>query len=240
VTEAKLRWMFDQADAVDIQEGLLAYTRYNLVMTSLSTRYGVSLPRVVAAFCATSPNNDYVGNLRSTLTLLDAHQRGIPFEQVQISTYRHCGQRAMRYIDGSSSFLDEAKGQKIRAFYHNIVDPEDRRFVTVDGHMVAAWRGQRLTMKEAIPRRDEFANISIATKSIAFNQFMLPCQVQAIIWFARKRIYNVRYDGQLDLFGSGDAWRTLRDVWALEPFPPRSTGPRPAPSDRGLEPTLGL
>lgn len=239
MSQSNLQKMWAQMDRTDYQEGLLAYTRYNLVMRELADRFGVELDRVVAAFCATSPNNDYVGNLRSVISLLDGYVKGVPFERVQITTYRHCGERAWRYLAGLSKFLDDAKGLKIRSFYQNILSPEDTRWVTVDGHMVAAWRGERLTMKEAICRgAREYHAIANGVKALAFNEFVAPCQYQAIIWFVRKRVFNVKYDGQLGLFASkDDAWRTLQDVAALKPYPSRA---EQAPRQGALEPAQGL
>lgn len=59
-----------QADLVDWEEGLLAYSRYNEVIAGLAMHYGFSPAAAAAAFCELSPSNDYVGNLRSLATLV--------------------------------------------------------------------------------------------------------------------------------------------------------------------------
>lgn len=218
-----LQHMFDQADDDDYSEGLLAYYRYNMVMRDLAHRYKVDIAKVIAAFCATSPNNDYVGNLRSVASILDAFKSGRSFDTVQISTYRHCGARAWSYVEGTADFVTQVRGLKILNFYHNVLHPSDNRYVTIDGHMVAAYRGQNLTMKEAICRTvREYEDIALTTKALAFNNFLLPNQYQAIVWFARKRVFNIKYDGRRDMFlPRDDLWRTLRNVDEIVPFPPR-------------------
>jgi len=105
----------------------------------------------------------------------------------------------------------------------NIVAPTDSRWVTIDGHMVAAYRGDdKATMKEAIiRRRSEYDEIAFATKACASRHFLLPHQYQAIVWFARKRVLRIKFTPQIDLFTPpDDLWRIMRDVDALQPFQP--------------------
>jgi hypothetical protein len=217
--------MFQAADAVDMREGCLAYDRYHQVMQDVCRRYGVNLERVTAVFCALSPNNDYDGNLRSMVSVLEGYTQGWTVDEVEVSTYRHCLVRAWSYMNGVP-FLQDAKGLKIRNFYQNILHPRSNRFVTIDGHMVAIWRGQNLTMKEAICRTaSEYHMIANATKHLAFENFMHPNQMQAVLWFVRKRIHNIKAGNaaQYDLLMPNDLdmWKTYRDPDAIKPFPRR-------------------
>jgi hypothetical protein len=219
-----LEQWFARADKIDMREGMSAYLRYNQVMVGLSQRYGVELTRVTGAFCALSPNNDYAGNLRSTVSVLDGWFKGIPCDQITVSTYKHCRNRAYAYVAMGKDFLDEAKGLKIRNFYCNIIAPEDFRWVTIDGHVCAIWRGDdRLTMKEALIKgKREYNRIADTIKAMAFENFILPNQLQAVLWFTRKRVLNIKFNGQHEIFGDPtDVWRTYRDPYSIEPFPAR-------------------
>lgn len=214
--------MFKRADADDLAEGLLAYERYHELMCQIAERYHVTLPRVVAAFVSLSPNNDYFGNLRSLISVLDGHRAGVPVSDITVSTYKHCRDRAFAYVRGDAEFVKRTTGLKVLNFYHNVLNPRDNRWVTIDGHMVAAYRAQNLTMKQAIiKRKREYHDIASSVKRLAFRELMLPCQYQAVIWFTRKRILNVKYNGQRDLFlPANDVWRTCQSVDALKPYPP--------------------
>lgn len=215
--------MLWQADEIDTHEGQLAYTRYATLLRQLADCYGVAFDRTVAGFVAMSPNNDYFGNLKSLVTVLHNFTTGIPAEQTVISTYRHCMERAWSYIDGSVDFMTTVKGPKIRAFYQNILDPSDPEPVTIDGHMVAAWMGQPLTMKDAIIRPNQYEILAEPVRRLASNYGMVANQIQAIIWFTRKRVLRVRYDPQMDLLHAADrnVWRTLMDLDTLRPYPAR-------------------
>lgn len=210
------------ADAIDVAEGLEAYRNYQRTMLSFSELYSISLPRVTGAFVALSPNNDYKGNLRSLATVLQAVKERRSFDTVTVSTYRACGARAMDFASGASDFLKVTKGPKTRSFYKNILEPEDLYPVTVDGHMVNVWRNRRLTMKQIAKDRFPYKEVAFDVRAVAFFHGLIPNQVQAIIWFAWKRINRIIFDPQLNLFANGNQWGSFVNAWEIEPFPLRS------------------
>lgn len=223
MSKANLHSMFSQADADDVREGLLAYQRYHQVMRDLCDCYNNKLENVIATFVALSPNNDYIGNLRSTMSVLRGVQEARPLQDIKVTTYKHCRDRAYNYALGVVPFLTTAKGPKITNFYYNVLNPMDNRFVTIDGHMAAAWRGKNQTMKEAIIKgKREYFEIADAVKQLAFENFMLPNQYQAIVWFTRKRVLRVKVrqeNLQRDLFlPQDDMWRTYQNIKELEPL----------------------
>lgn len=220
MTGRNLRAMYELADADDRREGLLAYGRYNEVLRGFAEHYGQPFDRTVAAFCALSPNNDYLGNLRSLASVLAGVSCGKPCDAITVSTYKHCRDRAYKYVTGDAVFETSVRGPKILSFYRNILDPTDRKYVTIDGHMKAAYVGERLTMKEAIIRaHKEYDRIADATKRLARSEGLLPNQIQATIWFARKRTQRIKYNAQLSLFGNPeDKWGTFVDVSDAPPY----------------------
>lgn len=219
---ANLRKILNQADATDMREGQLAYARYNQLLKSISARYRRDFLLVTAAFVALSPNNDYMGNLRSLISILEGMKEGIPRDRVTVSTYKACRDRAWSYLVGDDDFLTSSGGPKTRAFFHNITRPALDAYVTIDGHMVGAYRDNAGTMKDNIIRNaGEYHTIAGAVKALAGEVSMIPNQVQAIIWFTRKRLLGVKYDAQLDLFSAwDDKWKTLVDLDTIRPYEP--------------------
>lgn len=212
--------MFHKADKYDFQEGLVAYQRYHIVMRRIGDHYGFDHRDVAAVFCSLSPNSDYKGNLRSTVSVLEGVNDGVDQELVTVSTYKHCRRRAWAYARGDKFFPAETKGLKILNFYYNICDPEDMRWVTIDGHMSAIWQGKDLTMREALVKPSVYAEMKADLIKVAFRHFMLPNQMQAVLWFTRKRTSRVMYDPQLELFADrGDVWKTLVDPRDIVPYP---------------------
>jgi hypothetical protein len=220
VSEANLLKYWELADRVDREEGMVAYARYNHVLTQIADKYEVELKRVVAAFCALSPTNTYTGNLRSAITVIKAVQDGTPKGEVVTTTYNHCRDRAYDYITGAQEFERQVKGPKIINFYWNILDPSSPDWCTVDGHMVSVWRDDlKASMKESIIKPREYAGIKAEICRVAIERVgILPQQFQATMWFVRKRLKKQGFDPQGSLFHVGDYWRTLRDVDRLEPF----------------------
>lgn len=211
--------MWQKADDVDRREGALAYGRYNALLGAVAAHYDFEFEPTVAAFAALSPNNDYLGNLRSLVSVLSGIRRGRSAEEITVSTYKACRNRAYRYATSEVSFRDTVRGPKIRAFYFNILDPQDRRHVTVDGHIVAAYRAHPGTMKENLIRPKDYDRVARTIKRLASREKLIPNQVQATIWFTRKRLLNVIYDAQGDLFRSpDDQWKTMMRVDTIRPY----------------------
>ena len=54
---------------------------------------------------------------------------------------------------------------------------------------------------------------------LASAERMLPNQMQAILWFTRKRVKRVKFDAQLDLLNmDGGAQRTMFKVEDIKPY----------------------
>ncbi len=204
-----LMLMLDQRDDHDHKEGKTAYPRYRTMLKSLHNRYPMyAFESVVAAFCALSPNNDYIGNLNSLLTLMKHHSDSVAPERIKISTYDHCKDRAIKYLEGED-FDAPGRGLKTLNFYHNICDPSSDKWVTIDGHMVATYMGQdNMVMKDALVGRAKYREIADATNRVAEDMGVLPNQVQAMIWFTRKRILGIKYQPTADMFSNmeDDRW----------------------------------
>jgi hypothetical protein len=208
VSQENIRRVLELADERDWEDGMHAYPRHRETLRMLSDYYGFTLSETVAAFCALSPNNDYMGNLRSTVTLMKGIRQGKRFGELTISTYRGAGERAWRFLHGEL-FLDVTKGKKTRAFYQNIMDPSDPVPVTVDGHMMSVWLGERLTMKEAVMKKLNYDVIAEDIRQVARIEGLIPNRVQSVLWFTWKRLHRVLYREQTDLFFSDDHWRLL-------------------------------
>lgn len=198
-----LRQLLRLADRLDRESGAVAYRSYHQVIGDFAEHYEQPFDRALAAFAALSPNSDYFGNLRSLASVLDGYRQGVPRDHITVSTYKHCRDRALAYLSGEACFLSTVRGLKIRAFYLNILNPDDPRPVTIDGHMVCAWRGVDAPMKQSLVRPREYEQVASGFRRLARTEGLLPNQLQATLWLTRKRVLRIKFDGQLDLFAAG-------------------------------------
>lgn len=209
-----------QADSHDLRAGAEAYQKYHECLRGISSHYQTGFCQTVAAFAALSPNNDYTGNLHSLVSLIQGVQAGLSVDQVTTSTYKACRDRAYNFLTGEKDFLMETGGPKTRAFYHNILRPEDPRHITIDGHMYGVYAGERMTMVEAIRvmRGNSYEKIAQEFIKVARRNRLIPNQLQATLWFTWKRLHTVVYHAaQLSLFGS-DPWGLIVPPEQIKPF----------------------
>lgn len=216
MSAANIKRVLAKADAVDWREGLEAYTNYHYMMRALADYYAYPLSTVAAVFAALSPNNDYMKNLRSAVTLLKGHREGAPVERLTVTSYRACKLRAWRVLEGED-FLSFTKGPKTRNFYECIMNPRHPSAITIDGHMVNIFKNERRSMVE-LGSKFNYDVLAHEYRIVAFSEFILPSQLQAILWFTWKRINKIVYDGNYRLFESGDEWRMKLAPADIRPY----------------------
>lgn len=195
-----LELVVEQATEADKAEGMLAWRRYYRLLKSIGDRTGHSASVATGVFAALSPNNDYLGNLRDTVRLLRAHQRGLSAEQVKVSTYHANKHKAWDIACGAHP-LAKLRAPKTRSFFLNISNPDDAYPVTVDGHIFNAWAGVRVPLV-ATPSRGRKAHYDVVAedvRTLARAHGLLGNQMQAIIWFCWRRTHRIKTDNQLEL-----------------------------------------
>ena len=209
---SNVRKAYALADEIDRAEGAAAYSRYHAMMGRIASHYGQPLETVAGVFAVLSPNNDYLGNLRSACAVLHGWREGWQVSEVVVTTYHHNRARAWEILSGVHP-LDLFRGLKIRNFFQNIVCPACPWSITIDGHMVGIWHGERLTMDKAGISRTEYATLARGFSLVAEEIGCLPSTLQALLWFAWKRQHAVLYDAQTGLFDDpSDRWRIMRPL----------------------------
>jgi len=198
--ENLVNW-WNTSSQMDRDYGKTAYHGYKFdIMKILPTR---SMDVGCAVFALLSPNNDYNGNVDSMRKVVAAHRRGIPAREIEgLTCYRACAERAYRVLDCEP--IDNVFGKnanKTYNFYRNILDPEDPRFVTIDGHMYNLWRGEITTLKEVAVhfKPKQYKVIADDFKAFARALDIPPSQLQATLWWIWKRVNRIRFDYQIDL-----------------------------------------
>lgn len=98
-----------------------------------------------------------------------------------------------RAIHAGADPDDVLGGNKVRAFYANIADPENSPAVTVDRHAYDVARGRRGTDADrtdlALPR--VYGAFVAAYERAAHASGLTPLQVQAATWVAWRRIHGI-------------------------------------------------
>lgn len=177
------------------QDGHAYYDEQRWRMQS-RTRPGITLEMVTAAFCALSPNSSESGNYHALDTCIDIATGGLPPDS-KVRAYGTNTAKALRILRGEY-ILDVLSGLKVTSFYYNTIDPDDSRHVTIDGHMLSVWVGQRLVLKrEAEIRSQEYPAICNDYRQAAKDADTSAPRFQATVWLTWKRLNRILYNPQL-------------------------------------------
>lgn len=84
-------------------------------------------------------------------------------------------------------------GNKVRAFYRCILNPENRTHVCVDGHAYSIWRAKRIPLDQTpnLGRRGRYHRIAEDYCKAAKATGLLPNQIQAVTWCTWRRLHGV-------------------------------------------------
>lgn len=200
--------VYAYADRLDKKAGMDAYAEYLRIMLNLAREFDFTTDEVCGVFAALSPNADYKTNLSSTKTMLGAFNNGRSLDEFRVTTYGNNKRKAWSILNGKTP-LEVLLAKKTRSFYLNISNPHDPDPVTIDGHMYSVWWLERFKMQDAqVGSGNRYDKIAADYRFAAKALGILPNQLQAICWFARKRLNLISVDReslQLPMFSVPDA-----------------------------------
>lgn len=197
---SNLLQVWSRADRWDVAEGCSYYTEQHGRMYDRYLAYGgmYSLEQISAAFAALSPNNAESTNYRALDVCLGIVADELP-PDTKVPAYGKNRAKALAILRGEP--IDQhLRGQKVRSFHANTMDPANSSEVTVDGHMLGAWIGRRLILRrEAEIPHAEYPLIREDFKQAASEVNMRVTAFQAVIWLTWKRLHGILRPPQITI-----------------------------------------
>jgi hypothetical protein len=189
---SNLRGIFSLASESDKAEGLSWYQDAHDFCASVALETGYSLEQVTGVVSALSPSSFWEQNKKAAVNLIFAVQHGL--ELPYCYTYTKNRDKAIKILEQNLNTLEIdtlLNAPKTRSFFWNILQPDLGHAVTVDGHMGhAALEGIRKGIsqfkKSLTPKL--YSEIQEAITALASEYGFAPCQMQAILWLAYRKL----------------------------------------------------
>ena len=148
---------------------------------------------VVGVMAALSPNNKWERNIVNAEELCKAFQDGQGMDSVKVSTYHKMKEKAWGILTEFGDYdrvVEQLKGQKIVAFFRNIMGEDD---ITIDGHARNIYYNERVGLTDAKTSigKKEYIKLQKEYLTVAKEFDMLGRQMQAITWVAWKKKHNI-------------------------------------------------
>jgi hypothetical protein len=166
--------VFDTADDTARWEGATWYEDARAQCVDLAERHHLVIDQAVGIVAALSPNMRWEKNITAADLLL--------FGSTNV-TYPANVTKALRILDGEAPD-DVLGGNKVRAFYGNVMSGGQDRGVTVDGHAANIARGIRQPIRLATLTHKQFHGIARAYQNAAARRGVTPPAMQAVTWVA--------------------------------------------------------
>lgn len=197
-SQGNLIQLWHQTKDWERKDGFLYYDRQRERLTLLAKEYKRQTAAVIAAFCALSPNNAESTNYTALRTCLDILAGRLP-GTARVIAYTANKTKALAILRGAK--IEEVlRGRKVYSFFRNTIDPDDGRFITVDGHMLGAWCNRRFILRrEAEISKGEYYLICEHFREAAQCLHIPAPRLQSTLWMAWKRINKILYNPQMSL-----------------------------------------
>lgn len=195
--------LFEQSQPWEVETGFHYYDRQREKIRYAGRDHTLSTGQLVGAFAALSPNSSESNNYQALRTCLAIVSGELP-ESARVIGYTPNKVKALKILRGGLP-LDILGGRKVRAFFHNTMNPNDGDVLTIDGHMYNIWTNQRRRLKaERRPGRDKaetvphigqklYESISDELRASARHAGMKGPRFQAVLWITWKRVHNIVY-----------------------------------------------
>jgi hypothetical protein len=174
--------VYRSASADDVAVGMRWYRDARSLCVSLAHEYNCTEIAAIGVMAALSPRTNWDRNVMLGTTCI---RDGF----IDAGTIGQNMVNACRIMNGAAP-LDVFKGNKVRAFYSTILDPENDELVVVDAHALSIAIGRTMSAKEqgVLARVGVYEHISALYREAAEILGILPSQVQAVTWVAWRNI----------------------------------------------------
>ncbi len=178
--------VYSQATADEMSAGLGWYKAAHDEAARLAKENNLTIEQTSAIIAALSPGLRWERNIEAAERVI----RGRSLNGLGVRWYD--GVKKARRIRKGQNPAVVLKGNKVRAFWSNILNPARSSAVCVDFHAHSIWSGNRWTADKAPSLSDGLYN-RVATDYVvvAKDLGLTPCQLQAIVWVAWRRIHDV-------------------------------------------------
>lgn len=168
--ESALAW-YSRAPRECHAEGMRWYFEANDYAIALANTFGVR-DTVAAGIIATiSPRQRWEVNKRKALEF---------FARGDVGAFSHVRDKCKRMMSGEPVGL-ALQGEKVSAFFENILDPHNSMAVTLDYRMYAAFG---LEYTDVAVRKGVYEALAHGLTVAADRVKLMPHQLQAIVWLA--------------------------------------------------------
>ena len=182
--------VYEQATEQEHRAGKCWYQSAHNACRMLSTVHGISLQQACGITAALSPGLRWERNLEAAECVIAE----LPLDGIGIRWYANV-RKAWRILNGETSEV-VLGGNKVRAFYDNLVQPKRSLSVCIDGHAWAIANGKRVSLLQ-VPHigRRAYNRLSGSYSTVAKRVGLRPCELQAVVWIVWRRLHGVANNG---------------------------------------------
>lgn len=180
-----------------IRAGQSWYHNAHAFARAVASKYDIPLDRVCGVIACLSVQNRWEQNKIDTENLCRTYQEGAPFDQMTVGTYKLQKDKAIAILTTEEdnpdipTMVGTKYACKTRAFYDNILRPDESTEVTLDRWLFRALGLERYLEGGGNRYVALYRKLVKAFREEADRMDMLPSVLQAAIWHCVQSVADV-------------------------------------------------
>lgn len=184
--ELNVLTVYNQATKDEMRAGLGWYFDANDEASRLADEHKLTMLQTAGIIAALSPGLRWENNIEAAERVIE----GKALDGLHVRWYDGV-RKAKRILKGHNPDV-VLNGNKVKAFYACILNPDNEVTCCIDGHAFAIWQGRRVTIDNVPNLTDRlYHRIASSYVEVAKLVKISPCQLQAITWVTWRRIHAV-------------------------------------------------
>lgn len=171
---------FHRLGADELLEGMNWYAAANeRISLVIARKFKLKMPAAIGVVAALSPGCSWTQNLTDAAWLAETPTINLP-----LTSYKSNVRKALAILNGEAP-EEVLCGNKVRAFYHNLLHPRSSPHVTIDRHAVRVAMARNVGSSEGsrmLDRVGVYDRFVEAYTLAADNVGILGLQMQAATW----------------------------------------------------------
>jgi hypothetical protein len=175
--------LLECASAEQWDAGKTWYTRTHDYAVELSGKYNLSLEQTAGVLAVLAPMNNWERNMQDAVSVIECYLDDGCIDEVKVATYPANKEKAYQIV-ATGDVEAYVRGNKITAFYNNILNAYDETElgVTVDMWAARALVGMPGDKTDLNLSDSAYGKAAEAYRLKAEQHNLLPKQLQAVVW----------------------------------------------------------
>ena len=185
VTMDNMKEVFEQAPLSNFKDAKEWYPTAHKYAEGYAKEFGLPVAITSGLIACLSPQKNWFHNLQLTRDFLECGGCDCRHTGVQVDKAQRIYNLAYKHRFSLKNIKEILGGLKTQNFFMNIYQPENKKFATIDAHMIQLMTGD-LRLRTVTEK--QYLYLQAVLNMYAYKHNLIPSEMQSVLWITWKQI----------------------------------------------------